>query len=772
MSRARHRRAPGDYRVRKVSRLRIGAITCVSMAVVALAAYGLSTVGGSAQTARLSATGLTASNATSAPLPKPTPAEGHSPELTQKLSGPLSGTGAARPGSAVRMSTALRQATATASNTMLNGVDVASFQHPNGAAINWTNVAAAGNKFAAIKATEVDTNFLYTNPYYAGDAKNAVAAGLYVSPYAFAIPNAQGSTAQSQADYAVRQAAAAQSATSYKVGGQYLPIELDIEYDPYAGTDGTNECYGLSPSAMVNWISGFVAEMKAKTGYPPIIYTTQGWWATCTGNSTSFAGDPLWVAAYSAGTPGTLPAGWSTWMMWQYTSTGTVSGIDASGNTDLDYFTGGPETEQTTVNTQATPVQIQTLNALAGQAMSYSATGLPPGVSINSTTGLITGTPTAVGTYTVTVTPSASTAVLPASVSFTWDVHGTISVTSPGNRSTTAGTAVALQVAATDSLTGSTPTFTATGLPTGMSISSTGLITGWAQSPGTYHVTVQATDSLDASASASFTWTVTQAGDSGPTGRVVLANGGKCLDDTGSSTANGNKVQIYSCNGGKAQNWTVVQDGTLRVLGKCLDVTGGGTANGTAIQLWSCTAGDANQRWQVGTDGELMSPKSGKCLDDPYSRTANGTKLDLWTCNGGSNQHWTVPAAPIASGMAGKCLDDTASSTANGNKIQIYSCNGGAAQKWTIMPDGTLRVLGKCLNVTGNGTTSGTKVQLYSCLAGDGGQRWQVGANAELVNPESGMCLGDPGDTSANGTWLEILACPSAPDRGTSWHVQ
>jgi beta-glucosidase len=524
---------------------------------------------------------------------------------------------------------------------------------------------------------------------------------------------------------------------------------------------------------MVTWISEFTAEVKAKTGTDPIIYTTQDWWATCTGNNTSFGNDVLWVASYSSGTPGTLPAGWNTWNMWQYSSSGTVNGISPTVPVDLDYFSGAPETEQTTVNTPAS-IQVRTLSALAGQAETYTATGLPPGVTISSS-GKITGTPTTVGTYNVTVTPSASGAVEPAKVSFTWDVTpGKVTVTSPGNRSTTAGSAVDFQVAATDSAPGYTPSFTATGLPSGLSINSSGKITGWPDTPGTYNTTVTAKDSAGASASASFTWTISQAANSGPTGKIVLANGGKCLDDTGYSTANGNKIQIYTCNGGTSQAWTVAQDGTLRVYGKCLDVTGGGTANGTTVQLWTCDAGDANQRWQVGTGTELINPHSGKCLDDPYSRTANGTKLDIWTCNGGSQQHWTLPAGPAASGVAGKCLDDTGYSTANGNKIQIYNCNGGTSQAWTVMPDGTVRVYGKCLDVTGGGTVSGTKIQLWSCLSGDKGQQWEVTTTGdmagELVNPASGMCLADPADSTANGTQMVIESC-SATDPGMSWHV-
>ena len=69
------------------------------------------------------------------------------------------------------------------------GVDVASYQHPGGGAIGWTNVAAAGVQFAAVKATE---GTYYRNPYALNDLAEAKAAGLAVDAYAFAIPNGNG----------------------------------------------------------------------------------------------------------------------------------------------------------------------------------------------------------------------------------------------------------------------------------------------------------------------------------------------------------------------------------------------------------------------------------------------------------------------------------------------------------------------------------------------------------------------------------------------------
>ncbi|KOU26038.1 peptidase M4 [Streptomyces sp. WM6372] len=76
-------------------------------------------------------------------------------------------------------------------------------------------------------------------------------------------------------------------------------------------------------------------------------------------------------------------------------------------------------TQNTQINT-AVSLQVQATSTNPG-ALSYAATGLPAGLSINSSTGLISGTATTAGTYnvTVTVTDSASKT---GTASFTWAV--------------------------------------------------------------------------------------------------------------------------------------------------------------------------------------------------------------------------------------------------------------------------------------------------------------------------------------------------------------
>ena len=129
----------------------------------------------------------------------------------------------------------------------------------------------------------------------------------------------------------------------------------------------------------------------------------------------------------------------------------------------------------------------------------------------------------------------------------------------------------------------------------------------------------------------------------GTTGIVAAGdNSAVCMDNNNGSPTNGNKVQMWACDGNTAaQNWTPESNGTVQIDGGCLDITGANYSNGTLVEWWPCNGG-ANQAWQA-ESGQLVNPTSGKCLDDPASNTANGTQLILYACNGGSNQQWSAP---------------------------------------------------------------------------------------------------------------------------------
>ncbi len=600
----------------------------------------------------------------------------HSPRLLRQLAGPAGGsglTGSGRPSSA-----AIKAAIPGA----VQGVDVASFQHPKsvqfpqGAPISWPDVAAAGIQFAAVKATE---GTYYRNPFALTDLAQAKSAGLAVAAYAFAIPNGNGGSkrAIAQADHLLSYLGAS---------SRTVPVMLDMEYDPYVNSDHTNQCYGLNPAAMVSWVSAFDSEIQHKTGRLPIIYTPPSWWNTCAGGSAAFSQIPLWVPAFTtAASPG-LPTGWDHWSIWQYTSIGTVNGIDSAGNTDLD---------------QLNPAVLALLD--------------------------------------------------------------------PGHQRSVAGRPVGWRLKRAIPVAGPSPSFSASGLPAGISVSADGLVTGWPSRPGRYRARATATGSLS-TGSVSFTWRVKAAPDTGPTGRVRLHKGGKCLHDAGNRSAAGTPVNIWRCNGSAAQRWTVVQDDTIRIHRKCLAAPG--TTSGARAELRRCS-GSAAQQWRVGTRGRLVNPASGLCLADPGGSTRNGTRVRLRSCTGHASQQWTLPAGPVASQIPGRCLDDSGNGTASGNPVDLAVCNGGAAQAWRARTDGTLRIHSRCLTVAQPGAVSGTLLDLQTCSGGRA-QRWRMIADrggVSLVNPASGLCLADPGDATANGTRVQVITC-SAADPGMAWRVR
>ncbi|MFJ8307455.1 MULTISPECIES: lysozyme [unclassified Streptomyces] len=186
------------------------------------------------------------------------------------------------------------------------GHDVSSHQKN----VDWGSAKDRGASFVYVKATESTT---YRNPYFGQQYDGARQAGLVRGAYHFAVPDQ--SSGRTQAAYFVR------NGGGWRRDGRTLPPALDLEHNPYgkdAKGGSSDKCYGLSPAAMTDWITGFSDEVRLRTGRRPVIYTTARWWNDCTGGSRAFAAThALWLARYAA-SPGALPAGWSYWTFWQY----------------------------------------------------------------------------------------------------------------------------------------------------------------------------------------------------------------------------------------------------------------------------------------------------------------------------------------------------------------------------------------------------------------------------------------------------------------------
>ncbi|MFF0465665.1 RICIN domain-containing protein [Streptomyces mexicanus] len=125
--------------------------------------------------------------------------------------------------------------------------------------------------------------------------------------------------------------------------------------------------------------------------------------------------------------------------------------------------------------------------------------------------------------------------------------------------------------------------------------------------------------------------------------------------------------------------------------GKCLDVEGGRTDNGTPVQIYTCNGGAA-QRWTVEGDDtglHLRNTNSSKCLDVSGTKPDNGTKIQIWTCNSSPAQTWEYnlrATTQLKNTATGKCLD--LHSYDNGYNAQLYTCNGTGAQQLDIKPSG------------------------------------------------------------------------------------
>ena len=139
---------------------------------------------------------------------------------------------------------------------------------------------------------------------------------------------------------------------------------------------------------------------------------------------------------------------------------------------------------------------------------SFNATGLPAGLSVNTATGLISGTPTAAGSFSVTISATNPAGTGSATLALTIaQAQQPPAITSPLTASGTVGVAFSYQIAATNNPT----SFNATGLPAGLAVNTTtGLISGTPATAGSFSVTISATNAAG-TGSATLALTIAQA---------------------------------------------------------------------------------------------------------------------------------------------------------------------------------------------------------------------------------------------------------------------
>lgn len=206
--------------------------------------------------------------------------------------------------------------------TTVPGIDVSYWD----SGIDWPKVRATGQRFVFIKATESNT---YSDPTFHDNWTGAKSAGILRGAYHFYRCNVDP---KKQADYFVNYV------KTMNDNGELPPV-LDLE---------TND--GVAKNKIIPNVKIWLDNVEAAFGRKPIIYSgqffLQDYLSEAGGGPPAWAKDyPLWLAQYPnqyvPGMQPTLPRGWFSWAIWQYSDKGDVNGINAKA--DMDLFNGALE---------------------------------------------------------------------------------------------------------------------------------------------------------------------------------------------------------------------------------------------------------------------------------------------------------------------------------------------------------------------------------------------------------------------------------------------
>lgn len=192
------------------------------------------------------------------------------------------------------------------------GIDVSKYQGN----IDWGAVASSGISFAIIRAgyRGSSTGVLVEDPYFKKNIAGATKAGIKVGIYFFtqAITEAE----------AVEEASMAMSlASGYRLT---YPIFIDTE------SASNGRANGLSKSARTAIVKAFCQTVQSG-GYKAGVYASKSWYNNQL-NASSLNSYCIWVAQYSASCTYS-----GKHDMWQYTSSGKVSGISGKVDMNISY---------------------------------------------------------------------------------------------------------------------------------------------------------------------------------------------------------------------------------------------------------------------------------------------------------------------------------------------------------------------------------------------------------------------------------------------------
>ena len=194
--------------------------------------------------------------------------------------------------------------------TTVPGIDVSQHQ----GVIDWPAVAAAGIRFAFVRALEGQT----PDPTFERNRRGALEAGLLVGAYQYLRARHPG---RYQADLLLEQLG--------DLGPGELPPAVDVE-----------ELDGQDAVAVRACVHAWVERTSMLLGRQPVIYTGPAFWqANLRGQSESeLAACPLWIADYRQRPAPEVPRPWGTAAIWQHSGSGSVPGVH--GPCDLNRWQG------------------------------------------------------------------------------------------------------------------------------------------------------------------------------------------------------------------------------------------------------------------------------------------------------------------------------------------------------------------------------------------------------------------------------------------------
>ena len=269
-----------------------------------------------------------------------------------------------------------------------------------------------------------------------------------------------------------------------------LPVVVTLSAPNYANDTGNAQSWTRNSA-----ITGI--QVPEATGLPLPTYTASGLPAGITFNASSrvLSGTPTATGSGTITITATNSEGSDTWTV-AYTTSVTLTAPNWTDDTgdDVDW-------------TQNSAITDITVPAASGNPTpTYAASGLPAGVTFNTGTRIISGTPTGSGSGTITITASNSEG------SDTWTVDYATSgaLTAPNWADDTGDDQDWTQNSAITSFTvpaatgNPAPTYSVAGLPNGITFNTgTRLLSGTPTAVGTGTITVTATNSQG-----SDTWTV------------------------------------------------------------------------------------------------------------------------------------------------------------------------------------------------------------------------------------------------------------------------